>query len=275
MKKTGLVKNYKKFLEAHTKEFVGYYEFNNEQIDQQIQNNCHEYNPQKTEIVRDINKKPEYDVNYIVNPMQRKRKSDGFFNTYTLLIDNFKSWEEFPRRDHALIATLNRKEKESKRIKHTVYPFDGAVWGVCPANDIWYKWKKFGELFGSDGVHYWIEKFNHLYPGDHLGDGLSNTDYDKLVEQLNGMKERLIEQGSKPYISKRSPLGRFSEYIKDIDKPLIEILEDLMNPYENGFRLCTNTELDDLPPREYEIWTNDKVILKSEATKENNTNVKV
>ena len=243
---------------------------NDEETEKHIKNYCNEYNPEKFEIVRNVavnNNLPSIDINYLVNPNERKRTSHAFFNTYTLLIDNFESWKDFPKRSAALIATLNHKNIENKNVKYVVVPYNNVIWGVCPGNDIWYNWKKFGEITGSNQIHYWIKKLNVLYSNKNREVPFDNENYENLVKQINSLKELFMDREyTNARFNKRSPMTKFINYVNTFDKekPLIEILEDLMNPYDNGFKVCTTKELNDLPLKEYEIWTNDKVVLKND-----------
>jgi len=259
------VQSYNKFILENV--YIGYTKYNDKQIDKLISQHCVNYNLENAKIVRRIDELPESNINYLVETHKRSRKSHDFNNIYTLLIDNFKSWENFPKRKHALIATLSSNENyiynNLNLLKFSVIPFDNAIWGVCPSDDIWYNWLNIRRNdLGS--IYNFTKKLNKYYRNIFNKD-INDSNFNNLVEDLNMLKNQLFKINIKDQY-----LNNLYSYIRKFEDKtdFIDIIETLLNPIKNGFEIRTTKELDDIR-YEREIWTNSNVILKNEITEEN------
>jgi hypothetical protein len=100
-----------------------------------LKNNCKEFSFDDKPIWRNSNLEDSY---YLIDPLKYKRKSINISNYYTLLIDNSPYWKEYPKRCNSLIALLDGQEFIYGKSLYRVIPFDNAMFGVAPSDDLWF-----------------------------------------------------------------------------------------------------------------------------------------
>jgi len=86
----------------------------------------------------------------LVDPTKWHRRSKENSNHYTLWIDNNDSWAGYPLRSKSIIcATSDRIARNFSTYVFDVWPLDqDAVFGMCPASDIW---NSINIKFNTDG----------------------------------------------------------------------------------------------------------------------------
>lgn len=257
------MKNYKQFIlesadvsQCHIDILKGYTDMKPEQAESVIKNFCdNDPNVNIKRYVRGIS------VNYLhINTEVVKRKSRDCKNTYTLLFDNLPSWKDFPKRSKSLICSL-MKAKFPTGIEYKVYPYKGSVWGVCPNYDIWWSFPKIKKEIPHITLDILIYNLNLLYGDVNKDEILDDENYEILVEQLNSIKPKL-ESYENPYAGLQNTI----DFLLKNEGTTVEILEKLLDPIENGFKVVKYEDLHKLILNELtdlEIWTESECVLKN------------
>lgn len=200
---------------------------------------------------------------YLASPdnSDRLRTSRNTSNYATLLVDNSDRWANFPKRSKSFICSLDRSYASSYGHTYVVIPKNGSKIGVCEQKDFW---DCFIELNNLVRDKFSLSSLNDLISGFGsavLGKQPSEYDYDQLLQDL-----KQLQLLSNPYLEK----SFFQSYNRRSDPlwqylnsaPIVEQLENLLDPTTNGFRLYDTKSLPEGIDGG-EVWTEGPVLLIS------------
>ena len=192
------------------------------------------------------------DAEYLsVDPKSGKpRKSANTKNYYTILMDNMKSWGQYPKRSESLICSTGNVSF-GYGYMFVVFPYNGAKIGVAPERDLWLSFRK----------------------------SLNGKNLDQINNNISTiMRHMNVQISDKSYLDILNAFGTFDMFIKDKPQKLnvlidggIEWLEgykgDLLkhvrkalDPNYNEFELKS---IGDALPKDREVWTDSKCVMIS------------
>jgi hypothetical protein len=187
---------------------------------------------------------------YMVDPTKGKsRRSINIPNYYTLMIDNFKSWSKFPERGHSIMCTTKIEKAESFGYGNTfrVFPYDSAKIGVVPASDIWFNtaFPYIDKMTKIPRIAKFIKEFKYHKISDDIWVQFK-SDLQRIEDKIRS------EKPSEDRVTATDSV--FNYYIRKKlykTKSLFDVIEDLMDPKKNGFKLA---KPGDGLPRDSEVW---------------------
>jgi hypothetical protein len=199
---------------------------------------------------------------FIIDPKKHTRESAYTQNYYTLLIDNSPLWKDYPKRSKSLICSSIEVD-ESYGQSYRIIPLDKkSNWGIAPENDLWFSFPKIDEI-GFNDLSMLNSFLLNTFVKRNIGtiDEL-NVELGKATEEIRKLTEQDIAK-EMPY--QKMFLTFFKKETKD--KSLKDVIEDLLNPKENGFK---NMKYKKLKDSEYlldfdrgikhELWTDAKCL---------------
>jgi hypothetical protein len=236
---------------------------------------CTDWNLSRIQIYRGINANFEFGI---VDPSRYTRVSKNTSNHYTLLLDTFSTWKNYPKRSKSLICTTNSEYAEGfgNGDVYVVIPINGSKIGMCPTGDIWTSFDSLDPYFAHNlkifniGIEAILEYcLNPIDYDDITGTELIkyiNVAGDKIKEMDNAELKSLTD-----YIKPLFKLYTEADYIKFVEDfvesnlSLSTFIENLMNPEKNGFDFITTKGQGKLLDfEENEIWTSGKSLLIKE-----------
>jgi hypothetical protein len=196
---------------------------------------------------------------------------------HLLLMENLPSWDRFPRRSKSIIGVTNPSFNTSYGLhRYLVIPFDGAEFGVAPAEDLWAcdtkLVKRDDELYDEIGS---LEFSFDDYFSDLLhGNSISEYNYDSMIRDLQVRFEDTDINFKKSWKNSR-------EYGKVMDNLIgffkingYEDIETALNNYFSpdsfkgklsGFKLLNYNKLTDYKNfnlgNNFEFWTESPCLL--------------
>jgi hypothetical protein len=177
-------------------------------------------------------------------------------NIYNLLLSNLPSWKKYPQRNLSYVCTTDMHEAETRGsdgICYVVLPVNGTKVGICPENDIWYSFSdSFDEL---NKLNYHLKEL-FGYVGIQIKDG-QPTSYVKLIEYL----DRLDDNRDDIRDLYRDGFGFLynNEYWSDENTTALGIIESLLDPSKNGFKIVTVGSGN--VPDNREVWFQNSCIM--------------
>lgn len=104
-----------------------------------VKSNCKEWISNPSMLIRARRDDGGISKYSYTNPKNFIRKSINKSDHITMIIDEFPSWSEFPKRKNSIIFSHNMKYNNGTFGSNLffVIPFDGAKFGVVPSNDLW------------------------------------------------------------------------------------------------------------------------------------------
>jgi hypothetical protein len=219
-----------------------------------------------------------------IDPSQFVRSSRNTANYYTLMLDNFDSWKKYPKRSKSVICST-RAEVANSYGNNTciVVPYDTAQLGVCPNDDIWHSFNTIQNSMNisslsvfNDVIHgAWTAVVNQISqnPAAH---GLSDYTYADFYYQMQMFDDNTdVVQ----YVLEESSNTLQYNFIKSYlynDVPMIEFLEDLLDPDKNEFKLIPYDKFSNTDESEkLEVWTDSPCLLLSISKKSSSSNESV
>lgn len=194
-----------------------------------------------------------------VEPSKFERYSKNTSNEYTILVDHIlPSWKKFPKRSKSIVC---RSIATYQTYNFVVFPFDGSKIGVCPSNDFWYSFKRLDEFYGSYGYGEMFE-FNQIFgeigsllslPYNYLNTG-SMKSFLKMIDEPQ--YREILEKG-RGNLQKAFHSVFLGDYLVS-GKTFIQFLNDLLDPYKNGFKIWT---AGDTFPIHKEVWMEGNSVL--------------
>jgi len=225
-------------------------------------------------IFRGKENSPDYGY---VSPSKFKRESAHTSNYYTLIIDNSDKWSEFPERSKSIVCSTSEERASEyggigSNIPLRVFPEIGGKIGVCPQQDIFFSFKELISLGFKN-----LRDFNNVL--EYLIEWIFYPSEKKLSESWPDLKHDLNEIGeSQKFLDLYKGNDVFEKYPKSIPsyaKKLIKklsfeffpnyhsfygMVEDIMDPNENGFEITSFKRGVSLP-KNREVWTSDDSLL--------------
>lgn len=186
----------------------------------------------------------------LVDPKKSpERESANTHNYYTLIFNNHKLWNKFPNRE--IICTLDKRTAfdygdTNEGVSFVVFPFDGAKVGVCPAEDMWYSFKK---LNGG------LESFMYFLHGIFELTGHVPQTYKELQKCI--LKINKSEYKDEIYdrcLSFNLDGNEFLNSVKDFDK----FVATYFDPKKNNFKV---TSINNIKGKLQEVWIDSKAVL--------------
>lgn len=212
---------------------------------------------------------------YIVKPTESLRESktkNEYGNAYNLLLNNLKSWDDFPKRQKSLIVTSSFQTAKSfssispisnsidGKLYH-VFPEYNSIIAVAPESDIWISFKNGMSELGLKGNIKNLKKFNSfLKEIFDLIDGYENFDqtWEVFIESITALSKKTI-------VPKTNTMSLEAECILNSliknEATLITFLESVFDLSKNNF--ITEVFNDKLKNKFYdnEIWTEGNCLL--------------
>jgi hypothetical protein len=172
-------------------------------------------------------------------------------NLYNLFLSNSIKWTKFAKRDNSLICgdyecIQHRREQNV----FVVIPFDYEI-SVCPKKDIW-------DSFNYDNTFNTLDDiFDTIYYS--MKDINKKDGWDKNWETFKTLLNEIDNDDKLKFIKNYcAELGLSSSYLQD--KSFLEILDILLDPKRNGFKVMKYDGSRDLPNNR-EIWLDSKSLL--------------
>lgn len=211
-----------------------------------------------------------------IEPYNFKRTSENTNNYYTLIIDNSSRWSEYPERSRSIVCSTD-KSKADRYV-----PFEGgtvyrvvsdpsAKFGVCPQEDIFYSFPKLLKKFGFTSMNQFNLTLSSLYDLTVGGSKeIPENDWENFKREINKIGEsetfeKIYNHTMERGFEHRYPDSEVSNFYEFANlffpnyNSMIEMLEDLMDPKDNGFEVKTFKELGNLS--EKEVWTSSSSLL--------------
>jgi len=260
------MKKYNTFL-LETKElWSGTTPIENSEIQNIIDKNCKNFSWDDTAILRSMGIPRQ---SYVIDPTQVNRKSLMNKNFYTLIMDNSKKWEKYPKRSKSLICSLGYKYWSG--VFYRVIPFDNSKWGLCNRQDIW-------SDFIESKIKYEIsvERIPNLI--DYVYSKLKTRKFDlndenwtKFKTQMNCFQKEVKRLKPVDLLFVKSLIkDTFGTSICDNieNENLLNILDDYFDPKENNIQLLDYKELINVEEKKArfdhggrECWTDSTCLL--------------
>lgn len=171
-------------------------------------------------------------------------------NLYNLFLSNSRKWTKFAKRDNSLICGDYEciMQYRDERNVYVVIPFDYEI-SVCPKKDIWFS-------FNYENTDNTLEDFF-----DTIAYYINTEDdnWDKNWEKFKTLLNEINEDNKFDFINKYCvQLGLSLSYLQD--KSFLEILDILLDPKRNGFKVIKYDGSKELPNNR-EIWLDSKSLL--------------
>lgn len=218
-----------------------------------------------------------------VQPSQQERKSRNTENHYTLMLDHFPEWQQYPKRSRSIVCTTEFSTARLYGRPYIVFPVDGSKIGVASYEDIWGSFKKFAPMNLFTGRLIALVKDSKVFlvrkkiqtdftaiDVDKFEKASSYEDILKGFSFIDDNKEILKEAADMA----NSEIGHTSYYLGlhegywTSDQKLIDYLRQNLDPVKNGFDLVT---IGDALPARREVWTDgDCVLVRNESRLTNN-----
>ena len=166
-------------------------------------------------------------------------------NWHNLIISNLDSWKEYPRRNKSMIASgWSRAKSHMGTDMYLVIPFDRTKIGVCESEDFWNSFN--------------VYRQNRLYIPQWFKNIIQNLSSQSGVTFFNDDSWEDIL----PHLDRKYDNIFYREY--DVNKTLLENLNEFLNPKKNQFRLETFSRVSKLQKQKCrECWFEDEALLIS------------
>ncbi len=258
-----IIKEYKEFVDLQKNYISAMTVLNIDNTIDYVIEHCKEFIDSPVNIYRHVD---QYSTNFFRSePIERKSRDNA--NYYTLMMDNSKFWEKYPKRGKSFICSLDNYSKN-----FLVIPEDNSKWGICPKDDIFYSFgsfcyniARFFECFVEDLSSHLLG--NYIIRDDTIEN--MKTDIKKFENYLYGSLEWNNFLEFELYIKDRYNVFNNSEYEDMFNflnliwgKDIFNSLENFMKPAINEFSLVNYTDLNNFYHTSYnECWTDSKCVF--------------
>lgn len=213
------------------------------------------------------------DVHLYADSSGHERVSRNTLNYYTLLMDHIlPSWKRYPDRSKSFICSTSVNTAGSYGNAYVAFPRDGTLVGVCSEEDVWTSFSKAEgilDFVDMDGFNKFLQNMFKVFKVSNASDRDANV-FGNALKELNNIFKNNLENfdSSQEFIEKmmefvtnnsnisfgKFPLDVFLyEWIKY--KNIIKMLDDVMDPDENKFRLTVSEKVPtQYKNRDQEIW---------------------
>lgn len=242
--------------------------------------NCKSHTPINRKIWRGTNASFSSGLG-VVNPKESKRTSVGDSgNHYTLLLDNLKSWSDFPKRSRSLICAMSREIASGFGTPYVIIPFDGADLAVAPRHDIWYSFQRgLSRVFDLDKPYANLPDTNKaldiLY---HFSENKSENTKNisgvndkawssfarslkKIDNNINLIKKRVENIDKSESRAEHLIASKIAKKVKESSSSLVELLSEALNPSLNGFVEKEYKKGFKTRTKNMEVWTESKCLM--------------
>ena len=194
----------------------------------------------------------------IVDPTKHVRvSSQSNLNYTTLMVDNLKSWNKYPKRSQSLIcSTSSNYSSQFGGYIYIVYPSDKCNLGICNNPDIWSSFQK------TLGVHNGVPDLNKeielmIRTVSNKTPDTSFTEFKKMISLVDDKFNNMFKKIRSLDISDNRKQVRISSYFRNVltkitTEPIFELwlneefrkghdinimkkLETIVTPKGNGF----------------------------------------
>lgn len=224
-----------------------------------------------TRIYRGASHKITYGPKY-VDPTIFNRKSANTSNFYTTLVDNLPSWADYPKRSQSLVGSTNFGYASEYGNVYLIIPMDGVPIGISSEEDFWESFPyvqanldyESMDIFNTY-IYDMLDSLNDIKTLKVKPSILANSlDFKTLKHELNKITK---DNFDKIYFTKDTRLGvrksPFREFIEKnlISMSMIDILDKLLNPEKNKFKLIKSGDKFPENTTNNEVWVGGKLIL--------------
>jgi hypothetical protein len=261
-----MIKKYKYFLLEKTQYRTGAFSLTEDEFLNLYKTNCKDFRFTHTPIMRNTNFPDSY---YEIDPSVRIRKSIEISNHYTLLIDNFKNWKDFPKRSKSLMCMYGGITNAFGDNMHRVIPFDNAIFGVAPSFDLWGSFNFFETNFKINikQLSKFFEYFEIL-----TGIKISDDNFEQFKKNIIYLEGFFYEDDYIKKVENSELIFYHQTFMKELHKNLINgknfisFIDDYIDPKYNKFSVKNYKELIDMTPNidvitGNEVWTESKCLL--------------
>jgi hypothetical protein len=202
----------------------------------------------------DYTKTTNYTNFNLVDPTKIDRYSPfADNNLYNLYLSNSIKWVNYAKRDNSLICgdyecIIRYREEENV---YVVIPFDYEI-SVCPRQDIWYSFNYYNTHKTLNGI------FDSVYDSVYNIIADIPNDWDKNWETFKTLLNGISNDDKLNFIN--NYCSELKEKDKLKDKSFLEILDILLDPKRNGFKVMKYDGSKSLPNNR-EIWLDSKSLL--------------
>jgi hypothetical protein len=188
----------------------------------------------------------------LVQPSKFVRVSANTMNLYTIIIDNSRLWDDYPKRGKSIICSTSYSTANSysDNVPYIVFPKDGYKIGICPESDIWQSFKNIGPLylFNADFADF-VKSLGVKFRSDDLKTSL---DLRKLCNELDEI------------ISKMDDKIKVISFLRNYSGNLMKSLENMFDPKRNDFKVVN--DIRELPKGNNEVWTDSDCYLVNHSS---------
>jgi len=187
---------------------------------------------------------------YKIDPSSSTRVSANTSNYYTLLIDSFESWGEYPKRSNSIICGSSRiitksySYKFQKRDMYVVIPLvEDCEFSIAPVDDFWESFENVNDELSIDT----LMEFNLI-----LTQYFNVKETDTLIE----IKDKInLKHGDMPD-------DYWTSFQNGIDKhgSVYEYFDYIFSPNLNGF-VKIQYDNGTVLPKHRELWTDSECLL--------------
>lgn len=138
---------------------------------------------------------------YIIDTSKTTRKSANTYNYYTIVIDKILGEKGYPLRSKSIICSNNKEVSSNFGTLKVIIPFDDALIGIVPEEDIWYvnlsevdrvTFEDFANCLGSYDIS--VNSYDEIVNGiikiindyDEFLKSECKTDFKKLFNNIDG-----------------------------------------------------------------------------------------
>lgn len=253
-----MINKFKNFLLENADLRKGTNIISEEKAIQIILENCKDFDFNHMPIWRGVNRF-DTDTFYLIDPIKEVRKNN-YFDFHNVFINNTPEWSEYPRRDKCILGIcdydyiINHYSPNLFRL----IPFDGAVFGVCPENDIIYSFYELQNIFYDKcGLNLYgaFKSINNIFHSI-INRDINTTDFNKFKEDLdlltNEIKINFTDDNYKG-------VNLVLKNVIDGGDDIFSWLRKEINP--ENFKLLSYPELITKYYTENELWTESKCLL--------------
>jgi len=220
----------------------------------------------------------------IVEPLNRELSYKGRY--HALIIDAFEKWQDFPQRGNGIVGTTSTTGNGNF---YAVIPENGANMGISAKKSIMDSFPNVAVNFGikfenfNNALNMLLNIFNNAKGTYDLNtkkitkskmlryDGNYET-FKKAIEKVdntfvtNEATSVLNEIVSHPYNKQtENDVISLIEFIKSKKTTFSLILDELFDPYENGFEIISFEKFISGNYKERDIWLDNKCLLVKES----------
>lgn len=176
------------------------------------------------------------------------RVSQNTSNIYTKLMSELlPSWKNWPRRNRCVVCT-NSKDvayRYGKRYVFSIFPQNGTKIGVCNSSDIWESFPFLFKMANIDFLTEFVDIIEYLFKlvlGNEIDTPkLFRQDVNTIQNVIKQLEKELRKQPYRDFSNINYRIELIQYIISEIrdGKSLLQILNFLMNPRKNEFRLVS------------------------------------